>query len=248
MKYSMNERIVLITGGTRGIGAKIVESFLDQGATVLATGSSEESTAQMALRYSDQKKFKAYELNLSNLESVQTFYEHLKTDGHKIDTFISNAGVTKDRLAIQISISDWTEMMNINVHHSTLIAQYLLRDMIRMRFGRIIFLSSIVAFSGNKGQSAYCATKGALVSYAKSLALEVGSRNITVNCIAPGFIESDMTSKIPEEQRKAMIEKIPMQRLGSSLDIAHGCLFLASEESSYITGQTLHINGGLYLG
>ncbi len=246
MTYNMTNRTVLVTGGTRGIGEKIVELFLENGATVIGTGASEESTDKMSFRNRSYPKFKAYTLNLKDAESTLNFCEQLKKDGYKIDTFISNAAINQDALAIHIKASDWVNLMNINVQNSTLIGQYCLKDMIRMKFGRMIFISSIVAFTGNKGQSAYCATKGAIVSYAKALALEVASRNITVNCIAPGFIESDMTGKLTQEQKDTIFEKIPMQKLGSPLDIAHGCLFLASAESSYITGQTLHINGGLY--
>ncbi len=244
-----SERVVFITGGSRGIGAGIVEHFVHLGATVLATATTPEGVVRLSERYaSGGSRFSAYCLDLSCRDSIQGFLGSVKASGLVIDTLINNAGITEDRLSIQLQPDQWDRVINTNLSGTFFLTQGLLRGMIRKRFGRIVMLSSVLAFSGNPGQAAYCASKAGLEGLMKALALEVASRNITVNAIAPGYIATDMTEKLSAEQKEKAFQQIPMGVMGQVEDIVHSCVFLASAEARYITGQTLHVNGGLWIG
>ncbi len=241
-----NERTLLITGGSRGIGSGLVERFLNLGSRVITTATTPSGTDKIIERYEGQK-CSAYVLDLSELDSIQEFLRTLKMKGYTIDTLVNNAGVTNDQLSIQISYEQWARVINTNLNGTFLLTQGVLRPMIRSRFGRIVMITSVVSFTGNSGQTSYCASKAGLEGLMKALALEVASRQITVNSIAPGFIETDMTNKLTEEQRRNLQKKIPMNSFGQVQDVVHSCEFLVSAEARYMTGQTLHVNGGVFM-
>jgi 3-oxoacyl-[acyl-carrier protein] reductase len=240
-------KTVLITGGSRGIGAGVVEHFLNLGASVITTATTQEGVEAIAVKHKGARIF-AYPLNLGQEESIQNFLTLLKDAQHNIEIIIHNAGMTDDQLSIQMSSARWHNVIQTNLSGTFLLTQGLLRPMIKARKGRIIMISSVVAFTGNPGQSAYCASKAGLIGLMKSLSLELASRSITVNAIAPGFIDTDMTSQLPAAQKEMLESKIPLKSLGLPCDIAYTCEFLANDRSRYITGQTLHVNGGLFIG
>lgn len=249
MTTTWSERHILVTGGSRGIGKAIVQHFASLGAQVLTTAQSEESCERaQAEAQSCGLSIEAWPLKLNCAESRQEFISKLKSSGRVIDTLVNNAGQTADQLALRMKPEVWYQAVETNLSGTFFLTQALLAPMLKQRFGRIINMSSVVASTGNPGQTNYCASKAGLIGMSKALALEIAARHITVNVIAPGFIETEMTAALAQEQHEAFLEKIPCQRFGQPQDIALACAFLASNESSYITGQVLHINGGLYCG
>ena len=238
-------RVVLVTGGSRGIGAGIVEHFLKLGCKVITTSTTEIGVDAIIKKHNNSNLL-ACLLNLAQQDAISALLAHIKAQGLTIDTLVNNAGMTDDQLSIQITPERWHNLLNTNLSGTFFLTQGVLKSMIRERFGRIISLSSVVALTGNPGQSSYCASKAGLIGLMKSIALEVASRSITVNTIAPGFIETEMTDKISEAKREQFKLKIPMTYFGTAQDMAHTCEFLASDGARYITGQTLHVNGGLF--
>ncbi|MBM4223067.1 MAG: SDR family oxidoreductase [Gammaproteobacteria bacterium] len=242
-----SERYILVTGASRGIGRAIAIHFANLGANVIGTATTTSGAEQIEL-YDTQKKIKGIILDLTNHESIDRCLSTLKSQNIQIDTLINNAGKTSDRLAIQISEESWTDIINANVSGPFFLTQALIRSMIRARFGRVINITSVVGHTGNAGQASYSASKSAMTGLMKSIALEVASRSITVNMIAPGFIETDMTAGLSDGIKEKMLESIPQKRFGSPEDIAFACEMLADRRASYITGQTIHVNGGLFVG
>ncbi len=235
-------KVVLVTGGTRGIGRAIAEAFKSAGATVYITGTSEERTKQVA----EELNVKGLKMDVTNREEVKKGVEEiLKAEG-KIDILINNAGITKDALFIRMKDEDWDAVINTNLNGVYNVTKAVVPAMVKQKSGNIINISSVVGFTGNVGQVNYSATKSALLGFTKSLAKELGGRNIRVNCIAPGYITTDMTKKIPEKIKKELLKSIPLRREGSPEEIANVCLFLASDMASYITGTVIHVNGGLF--
>ena len=235
-------KVVLVTGGTRGIGRAIAEAFKSAGATVYITGTSEERTKQVA----EELNVKGLKMDVTNKEEVKKGVEEiLKAEG-KIDILINNAGITKDALFIRMKDEDWDAVINTNLNGVYNVTKAVVPAMVKQKSGNIINISSVVGFTGNVGQVNYSATKSALLGFTKSLAKELGGRNIRVNCIAPGYITTDMTKKIPEKIKKELLKSIPLRREGSPEEIANVCLFLASDMASYITGTVIHVNGGLF--
>jgi len=241
-----DKKVVLITGGSRGIGAAMVQHFLALGSQVITTSTSAEG-AQSIIDKQANPRLSAMVLNLSQPDSIEEVLKRLKEDGSCIDILINNAGMTDDRLSIQITPKRWADLLDTNLSGTFFFTQGILKSMLRARYGRIVFLSSVVALTGNPGQASYCAAKAGLIGLMKSLALEVASRSITINTIAPGWIESDMTAKLTVAQKELALAKIPMRHFGSGQDIAAACEFLVSDEAKYITGHTLHVNGGIFL-
>lgn len=241
--FDLTGKTALVTGATGGIGGQIAKDLAANGAEVIITGRNEAALNELAKELG--AKTKIVVCDLSKQSEVETLIAKAEEKAGKVDILINNAGLTKDTLMMRMKPEDWDEVLNVNLKAAFILSKDAVRGMIKRRFGRIISIASIVGVVGNAGQANYAASKAGLIAMSKSLALEVASRGITVNCIAPGFIATKMTDAIPEAARDALIAKIPAVRLGLPSDIAAAALFLSSDEASYITGQTLHINGGM---
>ena len=233
-----NERALLVTGGTGSIGSSICDYFNNNGCKEIYS-----TTTNLKKVKSDQDYIKFTELNLNNIEKLN-LDELFDFD---IDYLVLNAGLNRDNIFLRMSSDDWNNVINVNLNSSFHMLKHFTKKMVKRRFGRVVFISSVVAHTGNPGQVNYTASKAAISGLVKSLALELSTRNITVNSIAPGFIRSNMTDKLNDDQKNAILERIPMKKLGDSIDIAKAVGFLCSENANYITGQTLHVNGGLAL-
>ena len=229
---------LLVTGGTGSIGGSICNYFNNNGC-----GEIYSTTTNINKIKPDQDYIKFKELDLDLIESID-LEELFNFD---IDYLILNAGMSRDNIFLRMSSDDWNKVINVNLNSSFHLLKYFAKKMIKKRFGRVVFISSVVAYTGNAGQVNYTASKAAISGVVKSLALELSSRNITVNSVAPGFIKSNMTDRLNEGQKNTILDKIPMKKLGDSSDIAKAVGFLCSDNASYITGQTLHVNGGLAL-
>jgi 3-oxoacyl-[acyl-carrier protein] reductase len=236
---------ILITGSTGGIGQKIAEGFDNLGATLCLSGTSEEKLQNFSKTLSG-KNF-ILPCDLKNTTEVEGLVNKATELMGGIDILVCNAGITKDNIFLRMKNEEFEDVINVNLKSSFILTRNALKKMIKNRFGRIINISSVVGYSGNPGQANYVASKAGLVGMTKSVAIEVATRNITINCIAPGFIKSPMTDALNEKQKEDILKKIPTGKMGSAEDIAHGVMFLASKEASYITGQTLHINGGMLM-
>jgi 3-oxoacyl-[acyl-carrier protein] reductase len=248
MTDMMKDVVCLVTGATRGIGKSIAGRFAAEGAIVYGTATSEAGAQaiQESFAYSDVTGFGKV-LDVTDQENVSTLIsEIVETSGAPL-VLVNNAGITRDNLLLRMKDSEWDDIMATNLKSVFTVSKAVLRGMTKARSGRIINISSVVGSTGNAGQANYAAAKAGLIGFSKSLAQEVASRGITVNAIAPGFIETDMTNALNDDQRDAIMKNIPLNRLGSPDDIASAALFLASSMGSYITGETLHVNGGMYM-
>ncbi len=239
-------KVALVTGASRGIGARIAERLAADGLFVVGTATTGTGAAAIAERLGDGGL--GTQLDIADEQSVEALVEQLADSPGMPSVLVNNAGVTRDNLLLRMSAADWQAVVDTNLTGLYRITRPLLRSMIRARWGRIISLSSVVARMGNPGQANYVASKAAVEGFTRALALEVGSRGVTVNAVAPGFIESDMTAALNEQQTTRMLERIPLGRVGSGQEVADAVAFLASDQAGYITGETLHVNGGLYLG
>ena len=233
---------VFITGASRGIGNAIAKSLLKENYTVIGTATSSKGVEQLIA-----EGILGYKLELDDLERINASWEKISDEHLDVDILINNAGFTRDNLILRMSEDEWNDVMNVHLNGMFRITKRLLKPMLKKRWGRIINLSSTSAVLGNKGQANYAAAKAGIEAFSRSLASEVGSRGITVNAVAPGFINTDMTELNSGVVEEELIKKIPLGRFGETSEIAHLVNFLCSEESSYITGQTIHINGGLYM-
>jgi len=242
MELSLKGETALVTGASRGIGKAIALTLKNAGATVYGTATSENG-AQSISDFLGEGKGLIYQA--TDIASLNALLETLKSTMPTI--LVNNAAITRDNLFMRMKDEEWEQVIETNLNAVFRLTKACIRTMMKAKQGRIINIASVVGFSGNAGQANYVATKAGLVGFTKSLALELGARNITVNAIAPGFIETDMTQSLPEDYRKTLLSKIPLSRAGKPEDIANGVLFLASPAASYITGTTLHINGGMYV-
>jgi len=233
---------VFITGASRGIGNAIAKSLLKENYTVIGTATSSKGVEQLIA-----EGIQGYKLELDDLERINASWEKISDEHLDIDILINNAGFTRDNLILRMSEDEWNDVMNVHLNGMFRITKRLLKPMLKKRWGRVINLSSTSAVLGNKGQANYAAAKAGIEAFSRSLASEVGTRGITVNAVAPGFINTDMTELNSSVVEEELIKKIPLGRFGETSEIAHLVNFLCSEESSYITGQTIHINGGLYM-
>lgn len=239
---------ILITGASGGIGTSLSKVFSSTKANLFLLGSSDEKISSLQEELPSRDNIRFFTVDLSQRENVNNFCDSIIEEFGGISVVINNAGITQDSLFMRMSDSVWDKVFAINLDASMAIIRKFIRGMIKNKWGRIVNISSVVASTGNPGQSNYVASKGALNGLTKSLALEVATRGVTVNCISPGFIDTAMTAKLNDDQRSKIIEKIPMGRMGVGDDISSLALFLASNESSYITGQNIHVNGGMFLG
>ena len=241
--FDYSSKIALVTGASGDIGKAIAISLAKQGAKVAITGTRSKVLDQICKQY--PKAFISVVGDLSQRDNVKTIVSDVENKLGPIDILINNAGIAEDQLAVRMNDEMWHKVMNVNLFAAFNLSKSDIKGMMKRRYGRIIQITSIVGYTGNPGQTNYAASKAGLVGMSKSLAMEVASRNITVNCIAPGFIETSMTDVLSESQKKTLIEKIPSKKLGLPQDVASACIFLASDEASYINGSTIHVNGGL---
>ncbi|MBO1024394.1 3-oxoacyl-[acyl-carrier-protein] reductase [Ochrobactrum sp. SD129] len=241
--FDLTGRKALVTGATGGLGEAIARALHAQGAIVGLHGTREEKLKELATELGDRTFI--FPANLSDREAVKALGQKAEEEMGGIDILVNNAGITRDGLFVRMSDEDWDAVLNVNLTSVFNLTRELTHPMMRRRNGRIINITSIVGVTGNPGQANYCASKAGLIGFSKSLAQEIASRNVTVNCIAPGFIESAMTDKLNEKQKEAIMGSIPMKRMGAGGDIAAAVVYLASDEAAYVTGQTLHINGGM---
>ena len=243
----MSKKTVLITGATRGIGKAILEAF-NNDYLIIGTGTSEESLSSITENLKSLKiEGKAFKLDLNDRQSIKALSLSLDKEEIYPDILINNAGITRDNIMLRMQEDEWDDVINIHLNGQYLLIKSFLKKMVKNRWGRIINISSTSAALGNKGQANYAAAKAGIEAMSRSLARELGSRNINVNCVAPGFIETDMTKEISKGNEDFFASQIPLGRLGKSSEIAEAVHFLASDQANYITGQTLHVNGGLYM-
>lgn len=252
MHKHLLQKVALVTGGTRGIGRAIVEEYVKEGASVAFFGTNDtlgkEVTESLQNQLGDNQKLRFYQVDVGNFQQVEEVINQVFKDFGSIDILVNNAGITKDNLLMKMSEEDWDKVIDINLKSIYNTCHAVIRNMMKARKGKIINITSISGLVGNAGQTNYSASKAGMVGFTKSLAKEVASRNIHVNCIAPGFIETAMSEAVPQEKKVAFMETIPLKRFGQSIEIAHAAVFLASDQSNYITGQILTVDGGLAMG
>ena len=241
-------KIALVTGASRGVGNAIFESLAAGGYITIGTATT-QSGADKLTKYIKDSGLKGggYVLNVSDSESVSSFVEILKAENLMPNILINNAGITRDQLFMRLSDDSWDEVISTNLTGVARVTKACLRSMVKARWGRIISIGSVVGSSGNPGQTNYCAAKAGVIGFSKSLAMEVATRGITVNVVAPGFIKSDMTDALSDEQKTHILSQVPMNKMGSTDDVAEAVKFFVSDAAQYITGETLHVNGGMYM-
>lgn len=241
--FRLTGRKALVTGASGGIGEAIARCFHARGAIVGLHGTREDKLKEVAAELG-QNVF-VFPANLSERQSIKYLAEVAEKEMDGVDILVNNAGITRDGLFVRMQDKDWDDVLEVNLTAASLLTRELTHSMMRRRYGRIINITSVVGVVGNPGQTNYCAAKAGLIGFSKALAQEIASRNITVNCIAPGFIKSAMTDKLNEKQKEAIMAAIPMKRMGNGQEIAAAAVYLASDEAAYMTGQTLHVNGGM---
>lgn len=239
-------KVALITGATRGIGKGIAEMYAEQGAKVAFTyAGSVEKAKELEATLSSVTQIKGYQSDASDFDAAQTLVDEVIAEFGKIDILVNNAGITKDNLLLRMSKDDWDKVMKVNLDSVFNLTKAVIKPMMKAKAGSIINMTSVVGISGNAGQANYAASKAGVIGFTKSVALELGSRNIRCNAVAPGFIQTEMTDALDDKAKEKWNEAIPMKKLGQTRDIANACVFLGSEMSSYVTGQTLNVDGGL---
>tara|TARA_B100000963_G_C22591435_1_gene655704 strand:- start:844 stop:1575 length:732 start_codon:yes stop_codon:yes gene_type:complete len=241
---NLKNKKILITGATGGIGNSLVEKFYNYGSSIVATGTNEEKLNNLKKKYPNIliERFK-----LDEHDKIENFIETItkKLDG--LDVLVNNAGVTLDNLSIRLTEEHWKKVLDVNLTSTFLMCKYVIKKMLKKKYGKIINITSIVGHTGNLGQANYAASKAGIIGFSKSLAIEYAKKNININCVSPGFIKTEMTDKINEEFKKILISKIPSGDLGTGEDISNCVAFLASDMSRYINGETIHVNGGMYM-
>lgn len=242
------QQIALVTGATRGIGAAIALELAKKGFKVIGTATTPEGAEKISAALAEFPGCIGKTLNVTDSPAVDALFDEIVKTMGGLHVLVNNAGITRDTLAMRLKDDDWDAVIDTNLRSVFRLARAAIKPMMKQRFGRIISITSVVGASGNPGQANYAAAKAGVAGMTRSLARELGSRGITVNCVAPGFIDTDMTSGLSAEQQQALMSQVPLGRLGKPQDIAHAVTYLASEQASYITGQELHVNGGMYMG
>ena len=241
----LKNKNIIVTGATGGIGNSIIKRLNDEGANILATGTRIEKLEEIKKNF---KNIKILKFDISQSDKIETFIENAckELDGN-LDCIINNAGITNDNLAIRMTMEEWKRVIDINLTSTFLMCKFAIKKMLKNKKGKIINITSVVAHTGNLGQTNYTASKAGIIAMSKSLAIEYAKKNININCISPGFIKTQMTDKIDDKYKELIISKIPSGKLGEPDDIANAVLFLASSSADYINGETLHVNGGMYM-
>ena len=244
----LENKVVLVTGASRGIGQAIATALGEQGATVIGTATSDQGADAISSYFADTGiKGQGMKLDVGDDESVASVIDAITAAYGAVDVLVNNAGITRDNLLMRMKSEEWNSVINTNLTSLYRLSKSVVRGMMKARAGRIINIASVVGSSGNAGQTNYSAAKAGMLGFTKSLAAELGSRGITVNAVAPGFIDTDMTRELADEQRDALLKSIPLARLGQPREIAAAVAFLASDAAGYITGETIHVNGGMYM-
>jgi len=242
---NLEKKNIIVTGASGGIGNSIIKKLNEVGANILASGTKIEKLEELKKNF---KGIKILKFDISQSDKIGDFIENATNElGGSLDGIVNNAGITQDNLAIRMSLDEWQKVININLTSTFLISKFAIKKMLKNKSGKIVNITSVVGHTGNLGQTNYTASKAGIVAMSKSLAIEYAKKNINVNCISPGFIKTAMTDKIDEKFKEAIISKIPSARLGEPNDIANAVLFLISDQSNYINGETLHVNGGMYM-
>lgn len=246
-KNSLQGKRIVVTGGSRGIGAAIVKLLAEEGAQVAFTFSSREESAQQVAHSLPGEGHFYIKMDISDEASVNAAVAHILEKWPEIDGVVNNAGITKDQLLMRMKTEDFDSVIGTNLRGTFLVTKAFTKGMMKARKGSIVNITSIIGQTGNAGQANYAASKAGTVAFSKSVALELGSRNVRVNCVAPGFIETEMTDVLPEEVKNKMLDRIPLRKIGEAVDVAQTVRFLLSDESKYITGNTISVNGGMFM-
>ena len=243
---SLKDKNIIVTGASGGIGNSIVERLNQNGANILATGTRMEKLEELKKKFNNIKILK---FDISQHDKIEAFIDDATKElGGSLDCIVNNAGITKDNLTIRMSLEEWSKVININLTSTFLMCKYSIKKMLKNKSGKIVNITSVVGHTGNAGQANYTASKAGIVAMSKSLSIEYAKKNININCISPGFISTAMTEQIDEKYKETIIAKIPSNKLGKPVDIANAVTFLSSDQSDYINGETIHVNGGMYLG
>jgi 3-oxoacyl-[acyl-carrier protein] reductase len=242
---NLENKNIIVTGASGGIGNAIIKTLNEAGANILASGTRIEKLEELKDNF---KKIKILKFDISQSDKIEEFIENATSElGGSLDGIVNNAGITQDNLAIRMSLDEWQKVININLTSTFLMSKFAIKKMLKNKSGKIVNITSVVGHTGNLGQANYTASKAGIVAMSKSLAIEYAKKNININCISPGFIQTAMTDKIDDKFKEVIISKIPSARLGKPDDIANAVLFLISDQSSYINGETIHVNGGMYM-
>ncbi|WP_075501861.1 3-oxoacyl-[acyl-carrier-protein] reductase [Candidatus Pelagibacter communis] len=240
----LKNKKIIVTGASGGIGNSVVEKLSEHGANILATGTRVEKLEALKDKF---KNIKILKFDISQIDKIEEFIEKASNELEGLDCIINNAGITKDNLAIRMNTEEWKQVIDINLNSTFFMSKFAIKKMMKNKKGKIINITSVVGHTGNLGQANYTASKAGIIAMSKSLAIEYAKKNININCISPGFIKTAMTDKIDEKYKDTIVSKIPSGRLGEPEDIANAVLFLSSSLSDYINGETLHVNGGMYM-
>ena len=241
---NFSNKKIIITGATGGIGNELVKKFVSLKGEVLATGTNQEKLEKLK---KDFPSIETIKFDISKHSEIESFIEQASSKLNGLDILVNNAGITLDNLSLRMKSDEWQKVIEINLTSTFFTCKYALKKMLKNKFGRIVNISSIVGHTGNIGQANYTASKAGMIAMSKSLAIEYARKNITINCVSPGFIQTNMTDQINDEVKKSLMSRIPMNKLGNGEDVSNSVAFLASDAASYITGETIHVNGGMYM-
>ena len=241
----LKDKNIIVTGASGGIGNSIIEKLNEAGANILASGTRVEKLEELKKKHDNIKILK---FDISQLDKIEEFIDQANTEfGGSLDCIVNNAGVNQDNLGIRMNLNEWQKVIDVNLSATFLISKFAIKKMLKKKYGKIVNITSVVAHTGNLGQANYTASKAGIIAMSKTLAIEYAKKNININCISPGFIKTKMTDVLDEKYKELIISKIPSARLGEPDDIANAVVFLCSDQSSYINGETLHVNGGMYM-